>query len=197
MQAGGGDTSPAGSNQVTELLQKWRHGDQEALNSLMPLVYDELRRLARRYLQREHLHHTLQSTALVHEAYLRLVDAPAEFQNRQHFYAIAAQLMRQILVDFARTRRAAKRDYGYKLTLDESVGLLQPANFDLLTLDDALTGLARLSPRQARIVELRFFGGLSIEETGEVLSVSSATVERDWTNARAWLYREMTRSESS
>jgi RNA polymerase sigma factor (TIGR02999 family) len=194
---GGGDTSPAGSHQITELLQKWREGDPEALNSLMPLVYDELRRVARRYLQQERREHTLEATALVHEAYLRLVDAPAPFQNRQHFYAIAAQLMRQILVDHARSRSAAKRKYGYKLTVDQSLGLPQPANVDLLALDDALTQLARLSSRQARIVELRFFGGLSIEETAEVLGVSSATVERDWTHARAWLYREMTRSEPS
>ena len=191
------DTSPTGSNQVTALLKKWRDGDQEALNSLMPLVYDELRRLARRYLRQERLDHTLQSTALVHEAYLRLVDRPAQVQNRQHFYAIAAQLMRQILVDSAPSRSAAKRKYAVKLTLDRSVALPQQANLDLLALDDALTGLSRLSPRQSRIVELRFFGGLSIEETSEVLGLSSATIERDWTNARAWLYREMTRSEQS
>jgi len=179
------------SKQVTELLVKWKAGDQEALRVLMPLVYEELRRLAHHYLRSERPDHILQSTALVHEAFLRLVDQePSRLQNRAHFLAIAAQLMRQILVDFARSRRAAKRDH-LKLTLDEAMQVPQSKSFDLIALDDALRELSRLNPRQSRIVELRFFGGLSIEETSEVVGASSATVERDWTVARAWLYREV------
>ena len=179
------------SNQVTELLGKWKSGDQEALRVLMPLVYKELRRLAHHYLRAERSDHILQSTALVHEAFLRLVDQePSRVENRAHFLAIAAQLMRQILVDFARSRRAAKRDH-LRLTLDDAVSLPQARNPDLIALDDALKELARLNPRQSRIVELRFFGGLSIEETSQVVGASTATVERDWTIARAWLHREV------
>jgi RNA polymerase sigma factor (TIGR02999 family) len=182
----------ATSNQVTELLRKWREGDQAALDALMPLVYDELRRVAHHYLQRERPDHTLQSTAVVHEAYLRLVDAPAQFQNRQHFFAVASQLMREILVDYARRCRARKRDGGYKLALEEVVRL-PTKDVDVIALDDALKELARLDARQARIVELRFFGGLSIEDTAEVLQISRATVERHWATARAWLHGEMKR----
>lgn len=179
------------SKQVTELLVKWKAGDQEALRFLMPLVYEELRRLAHHYLRAERPDHILQSTALVHEAFLRLVDQePNQVENRAHFVAIAAQLMRQILVDFARTRRAAKRDH-LKLSLEEAVSLPQTRSLDLIALDDALQELSRLNPRQSRIVELRFFGGLSIEETSQVIGTSSATVERDWTIARAWLHREI------
>lgn len=170
---------------------KWKDGDQEALRVLMPLVYEELRRLAHHYLRAERSGHILQSTALVHEAFLRLVDQePSRVENRAHFLAIAAQLMRQILVDFARSRRAAKRDH-LRLTLDEAVRLPQSRDLDLVALDDALKELAQLHPRQSRIVELRFFGGLSIEETSQVVGASTATVERDWTVARAWLYREV------
>jgi RNA polymerase sigma factor (TIGR02999 family) len=180
------------SNQVTELLVKWRDGDQRAFKELVPLVYGELRRLAHHYLRSERPDHTLQSTALVHEAYLRLVSQePNGLQNRAHFFAVASQLMRQILVDFARSHRAAKRNQGYTLSLDEAVVLPQSRDVDLIALDDALSRLSRLSERQSRIVELRFFGGLSIEETSQVLGVSSATVERDWTVARAWLHREI------
>jgi RNA polymerase sigma-70 factor (ECF subfamily) len=143
----------------------------------MPLVYDELRRVAHNYLQRERFDHTLQSTAVVHEAYLRLVEGAVEFQNREHFFAVAAQLMRQILVDYARRHRSLKRDAGYKLALDEALKL-PSKDVDLVDLDDALKELARMDARQGRIVELRFFGGLSIEETAEVLSISAATVER-------------------
>jgi len=183
--------SPFASNQVTQLLEKWRDGDQGALNDLVPLVYGELRRLARHYLRSERSDHTLQSTALVHEAYLRLLSQePNHLQNRAHFMAVASQLMRQILVDFARSRSAAKRQ-AYTLALDEAVLLPKSKEVDLIALDDALSRLARLSERQSRIVELRFFGGLSIEETSQLLGVSAATVGRDWTVARAWLHREI------
>jgi RNA polymerase sigma factor (TIGR02999 family) len=181
----------SGANQVTELLVKWKQGDDDALSDLMPLVYDELRRLAHHYLRAERADHTLQSTALVHEAFLRLVDQePTRIQNRAHFLAISSQLMRQILVDFARSRRAAKRDH-LKLSLDEALASSPGKSFDVMALDDALKELARLNPRQSRIVELRFFGGLSVEETSEVVGASPATVQRDWTIARAWLHREI------
>lgn len=183
------------SNLVTELLAKWGVGDQEALEELVPLVYDELRRVAHRYLRHERPDHTLQSTALVHEAYLRLQKQGAkEFENRAHFFAISAQLMRQILVEHARRRLAAKRAGGHRLALDDSVSLVKSKSVDLVLLDDALTGLARLDPRQSRIVELRFFSGLSIDETSSVLGISPATVKRDWTTARVWLLHEMTRA---
>jgi RNA polymerase sigma factor (TIGR02999 family) len=181
------------SNQVTELLLKWRQGDHAALDELMPLVYEELRRVAHNYLQRERPDHTLQSTAVVHEAYLRLVQGAVEFQNREQFFAVAAQLMRQILVDYARRHRSLKRDGGYKLALDEAFKL-PSKDVDLVDLDDALKELARMDARQGRIVELRFFGGLSIDETAQVLSISAATVERSWASARAWLYRQLNRN---
>src|SRR5580700_9164364 len=184
------------SNQVTELLRRWREGDQVAMDALVPLVYDELRRVAHNYLQRERLDHTLQSTAVVHEAYLRLVENAVEFQNREHFFAVSAQLMRQILVDYARRHRSRKRDGGYKLSLDEALKL-PSKDVDLVNLDDALKELARMDARQGRIVELRFFGGLSIEETADVLSLSAATVERSWASARAWLYRQLKRNAAS
>jgi RNA polymerase sigma factor (TIGR02999 family) len=177
---------------VSELLVKWRGGDQAALEALLPLVYDELRRLASHYLRAERSDHTLQSTALVHEAYLRLAaQKPLQLQDRAHFFGIAAHLMREILVDHARSRRAAKRDFGYKITLDEKVAASREQNLDLLTLDAALNQLMHRDPQQGRIVEMRFFGGLSIEETSQVLGVSPATVKRDWVTARAWLHREM------
>jgi RNA polymerase sigma factor (TIGR02999 family) len=179
------------SKPISELLVRWRDGDQGALQALLPLVYDELKRLARNYLRNERPGHTLQSTALVHEAYLRLVQSPLQLQNRTHFFAVAARLMREILVDHARSRRAAKRDYRCKITLDRAVALPQKRDVDLLALDDALDELSRLDPRQGRIVELRFFGGLSIDETSEILGISPATVKREWTTARAWLHREM------
>jgi RNA polymerase sigma factor (TIGR02999 family) len=183
--------SSAPSKPISELLVRWRDGDQGALQALLPLVYDELKRLARNYLRNERPGHTLQSTALVHEAYLRLVQSPLQLQNRTHFFAVAARLMREILVDHARSRRAAKRDYRCKITLDRAVALPQKRDVDLLALDDALDELSRLDPRQGRIVELRFFGGLSIDETSEILGISPATVKREWTTARAWLHREM------
>jgi RNA polymerase sigma factor (TIGR02999 family) len=160
---------------------------------LIPLVYEELRRIARRRLWRERPNHTLQSAALVNEAYLRLVDQEAPHcQNRAHFFGVAAQLMRQILVDHARHRLAAKRGAGAPgFTLNTKVGLPQKPEVDLIALDDALNRLARLDPQQSRVIELRFFGGLSIEETSVVLGVSPATVKREWATARAWLLREM------
>ncbi len=193
--ARGGDVSRLSSKPVSELLVKWQAGDQEALRALMPLVYNELRRLARHCLQKEPSDHTLQSTALVHEAYLRLTKQGAvHFENRAHFFAVSARLMRQILVDYARSRRAAKRGGGCKLTLDEAVALPKGRDVDLVALDDALNDLFRLDAQQSRIVELRFFGGLSIEETSQVLGISPATVKRDWATARAWLHREMSRA---
>lgn len=182
------------SQPVSELLAKWQGGDEEALHALVPLVYNELRRLAHHYLQQERSGHTLQSTALVHEAYLRLAkQGPAHLENRAHFFAIAAQLMRQVLVDYARTRRAAKRNLGQKITWDDAITWARKRTPDLIALDDALNELAKLDTKQSRIVELRFFGGLSIEETSQVLAVSPATVKREWTSARAWLHREMKR----
>ena len=179
------------SNKVTELLRKWREGDRAALDLLMPLVYEELRRVAHNYLQRERSNHTLQSTAIVHEAYLRLVEGAVEFQNREHFFAVAAQLMRQILVDYARRHGSLKRDGGYKLALEEALKL-PSKDVELVDLDEALNELARMDARQGRIVELRFFGGLSVKETAEVLKVSEETIRRDWNLAKSWLRAELT-----
>lgn len=184
---------PDSSSQVSKLLVNWREGDEAAREALIPLVYDELRRLARRHLRRERPDHTLQSAALVHEAYLRLIrqDQP-QWQNRAHFFGVAAQLMRHILVDHARNRAAAKRGAGApRLTLDPEVALPQERDVDLVKLDDALNELAALDLQQSRVVELRFFGGLSIEETSVALGISPATVKREWATARAWLRREM------
>jgi RNA polymerase sigma-70 factor (ECF subfamily) len=164
----------------------------------MPLVYDELRRLANHYLQRERSDHTLQSTALVHEAYLRLAGPNTpQWQNRAHFFGIAARVMRQILVEYARAHSAAKRGGvgACKITLDESLELAQKTDIDVVALDGALERLSELDPQQSRIVELRFFTGLTIEDTSEVMGLSPATVKRDWTSARAWLHREIARSE--
>jgi RNA polymerase sigma factor (TIGR02999 family) len=182
------------SQPVTELIAKWRNGDQEALQALIPLVYKELHDVAHHYLRRERSGHTLQSTALVHEAYLRLVDQePINTQNRSHFIAVAARLMRQILVDYARSHRAAKRGADCKVELDEALAMPARKSVDVLSLDDALNALAKRDGQQSRIVELRCFGGLTIEETAEVLDISPATVKRDWSMARAWLSREMRR----
>lgn len=177
---------------VTELLAQWQGGNQEAIQSLLPLIYHELRRLARRHLSGERLEHTLQSTALVHEAYLRMVKPGAvRVENRAHFFAIASEIMRQILVDYARRRLAGKRDGGRRLSLEEAGELAQRKGIDLIALDDALKSLSQMSPRQGRIVELRFFGGLSTQEISAVLGISTATVDREWATAKAWLYREM------
>jgi RNA polymerase sigma factor (TIGR02999 family) len=178
--------------QVTGLLAQWRAGDPAALESLIPLVYGELRRIAHSYLRGERRGHTLQSTALVNEVYLRLVSQePGQINNRAHFVGVAAHLMRQILVDYARAQRAAKRDGGRRVELEESLVPLQLVDVDVLALDDALSALAQLDPDQARIVEMRFFGGLSIEDTATALGVSPATVKREWRTARAWLSREL------
>jgi len=180
---------------VSALLAKWQAGDEQALEALLPVVYKELRRLAHRYLQKERRDHTLQSTALVHEAYLRLVkQGGARFENRNHFFAICAQLMRQILVEYARAHRAAKRDGGRSITFNEEIAVFKNRAVDLVELDDALNDLAKLDPQQSRIVELRFFGGLSIDETARVLGISPATVKRDWATAKAWLYYHMSKT---
>lgn len=178
---------------VTQILLDWSRGDPEAPDKLMPLVYDELRRIASQYLRRERADHTLQPTALVHEAYLKLVDQQrVSWQNRAHFFAIAAQAMRRILVSYARQHLAAKRGGPrQRLTLDEAMGAAQQREVDLIALDEAMTNLEAIDPQQSRIIELRFFGGLSVEETAQVIGVSPATVKREWTMARAWLHRRM------
>jgi RNA polymerase sigma factor (TIGR02999 family) len=185
----------AGTSQadVTQLLVSWSNGDQQALDKLIPLVYGELRRLADRYLRRERPGHTLQSTALVNEAWMKLIDQRnVHWQNRAHFFGVAAQLIRRILVDYARNRYAAKRGgHAFKLSLEDVVEMPKQRDLDLVVLDDALESLSKVDPQQGRIVELRFFAGLSIEETAEVLRISPATVKRDWVSAKAWLYREM------
>jgi RNA polymerase sigma factor (TIGR02999 family) len=179
---------------VSDLLAKWQGGDEDALRALLPLVYDELRRLGHHYLKAERPGHTLQSTALVHEAYVRLTQrGRVQVENRAQFFAIAAQLMRQVLVDYARTRRAAKRDMGHRITWDDAIIWAKDRSPDLIALDDALRELAKLDSQQSRIVEMRFFGGLSIEETSRALAVSPATVKREWSSARAWLHREIKR----
>jgi RNA polymerase sigma factor (TIGR02999 family) len=184
------------SQPVSELLAKWQAGDEESLQRLLPLVYNELRRLAHNYLRRERPDHTLQSAALVHEAYLCLLkQEPIPFENRAHFLAVCAQLMRQILVQYARRRKAAKRDPGYMLTLDESIAAARSRTVSLIALDDSLNELAKVDPRQCQIVELRFFSGLSIEETSQVLGISPATVKRDWNAAKLWLYNQIRRAE--
>ena len=182
--------SPA---EVTQLLVDWSQGNQEARDQLMPVVYDELRHLAHYYLSRERPQHTLQATELVHEAYLQLVDQRnVQWQNRAHFFGIAAQLMRRILAEYARSRVAAKRGGGEpRLSLDEDAGWFAERGVDLVAVDEALTRLASIDPQQSRLVELRFFGGLTVEETAEVLGVSPRTVKREWRTAKAWLGREL------
>jgi RNA polymerase sigma factor (TIGR02999 family) len=185
--------SPGSSAQISLLLADWGHGDEGARDALIPLIYKELRRIARRRLWRERPDHTLQSAALVNEAYLRLVrQEPQEWQNRAHFFGVAAQMMRHILVDHARNRLAAKRGAGApRLSLDPDVGVTKKPEVDLVALDDALNRLTSLDPQQSRVIELRFFGGLSIEETAVVMGISPATVKREWATARAWLQREL------
>jgi len=185
---------------VTQLLVSWSHGDQAALEQLMPIVYGELRRQASAYLRHERSNHTLQSTALVHEAFMRLVGQHGvEWRNRAHFFAIAAQMMRRILVDYARAQGREKRGSGaVKLELDAALaeGLDSGLDVDILALNGALDELSRLDSRQGRVVELRFFAGLSIEETAEVMNLSPASIKREWNTARAWLFREMTRTQT-
>jgi RNA polymerase sigma factor (TIGR02999 family) len=184
---------PPSTTQINKLLASWGHGDPEARDELIPLIYKELRRIARRHLCHERPDHTLESAALVNEAYLRLVRQQApEWENRAHFFGVAAQMMRHILVDHARSRRAAKRGAGSpRLSLDPEINLPQKPGVDLVALDGALSKLAALDPQQSRLVELRFFGGLSIEETAVVMGISPRTVERGWAAARAWLRLEM------
>ena len=179
-------------SEVTALLQQWSTGREDVLDQLLPAIYDELRRLASSYLRRERQDHTLQTTALVHEAFLKLVDQHAvRWQNRAHFFGIAAQAMRRILVDHARAHRAGKRGDGQRaVPLDDAI-LGEVPNIDVLALDEALTRLAALDPQQSRVVELRFFGGLTMEETAEVMRISPATVGREWALAKAWLYAEL------
>lgn len=182
-------------DEISQLLTVWGNGDQSALEKLMPLVYEELHRLAKRHMGRERAGHTLQTSALVNEAYLRLVERRGVcFENRAHFFAVSAQVMRRILVDFARARRNLKRGGGARrVTLDEGALVSPESGTDLLALDESLERLAALNPRQGRVVELRYFGGLSEKEVAGVLKVSERTVRNDWGLARAWLYRELSR----
>ena len=183
------------THEVTKLLLAWSQGDETVLEKLTPLVYEELRRLAHRYMARERPDHTLQTTALVNEAYLRLIDQKnVQWQNRAHFFAISAQMMRRILVDFARSRQYQKRGGQlHQVSLDKVLEVAQGQGADLVALDDALSALAAIDPRKSQVVELRFFGGLSVEETAEVLKVSPETVTRDWRMAKVWLLRELSR----
>lgn len=182
----------------TQLLLAWSQGEEPALEKLIPLVYQELHRLAHRYMRGERAEHTLQTTALVNEAYLRLVDTQrVRWQNRAHFFAVSAQLMRRILVDFARSRRSLKRGEGaQKVTLDEALIMSPEQGQDVVALDAALKALAAVDSRKSQVVELRFFGGLTVEETAEVLKVSSDTVLRDWRLAKVWLLRELNGGKS-
>jgi RNA polymerase sigma factor (TIGR02999 family) len=186
--------TPSGpSAEITRLLRAWGNGDQAALDRLTPVVYDELRRMARRYMHRERDGHTLQTTALVNEAYLRLVDVThVDWQDRAHFFAVSAQMMRRILVDAARARASSKRGgQAVRAELDEIPDLSSGRDREIVAIDDALEALAALDPRKARVIELRFFGGLSVEETAEVLKISPQSVLRDWKLAKAWLMREL------
>ena len=180
------------------MLQQWSDGRSEALDLLLPAIYGELKQLAGNYLRRERRDHTLQATALVHEAFLKLVDQrDVRWQNRAHFFGIAAQMMRRILVDHARAHAASKRGSGARpLSLDEALVVAPASNVDLLALDEALTRLGALDPQQSRVVELRFFGGLTMDETAKVLDISPATVGREWTLAKAWLYAELGHAQS-
>lgn len=191
--AAGAFLEPANPGEITTLLRAWGNGDAEALNRLTPVVYDELRRIAAGYMRRESPDNSLQTTALVHEAYLKLVDARlAQWRDRAHFFAISARMMRRILVDAARNREAGKRGGGaIRVEINESLDGTPLQNHQIVRLDDALNGLARFDPRKADVVELRFFGGLSVEETAEVLKISTQSVMRDWKLARSWLAREM------
>ena len=180
------------THDVTQLLTDWSNGDNKALDRLTPLVYAELRRLANHYLRREQVNHTLQATALVHEAYLRLVDQSVpDWKNRSHFFGVAAKLMRQILVDHARAQRAAKRDGGHQVPFSDTIAIAKDRSADLVELDGALNELERIDARKTRIVELRFFAGLSVEETARVMDLSVATVYRETRMAETWLYRKL------
>jgi RNA polymerase sigma-70 factor, ECF subfamily len=181
------------AGEVTELLQAWRAGDEQALHHLVPLVYAELKRLARRYMKQERAGHTLDATGVVHEAYTRLVRTPhVDWRDRSHFFAVCSTLMRRVLVDYARSRGYQKRGGGLtQISLEDAPDIGQHAEVDLVALDDALTALASFDPRKCQVVELRFFGGLTVEESAEVLKTSPETVMRDWKMAKAWLLREL------
>ena len=181
---------------LTQLLLAWGDGDKQALERLMPLVYKELRRLAKNYMRGQRSDHTLEATALVNEAYLRLIDSSqVQWQNRTHFFAISAQLMRRVLVDFARSKKAEKRDgERHKVTFDEKLPISLEKESELIALDDALNRLSEMNERQSKIVEMRYFGGLTEDEIGEALDISARTVRRDWSFARAWLFRELNKS---
>ena len=185
--------------EVSALLADWSNGNETAREELIPLVYDQLRRLAHRHMAQERPGHSLQATALVNEAYLRLVDQrQVRWQNRAHFFALASQMMRRILVDSARKRHRAKRGGGVQqVSLDEAMVVSDERAAELVALDDALTGLAAIDPRRSQVVELRYFGGLSVEEAAEVLKVSPITVMRDWSTAKAWLYRAIGKAVAS
>lgn len=188
----------AETHDVTLLLKKVSDGDEVAPEKLLPLVYDELRKLARHYMESEREDHTLQATALVHEAYIRLVDwENVSWENRAHFFAVAAQVMRKILVDHARKKNAGKRDFGQKITLDDVNNFSSEREVNLIALDDALESLEKLDKMQSKIVELRFFGGLTIEEAAHTLNTSPMTVKREWTVAKAWLQREISRNKDA
>jgi len=185
--------SESNTQEVTELLQKWSGGDADALEQLTPVIYSELHRIAKRYMSRERDGHTLQTTALVNEAYMRLIDwKTAKWENRAHFFGVSAQLMRRILVDFARKRpKIAEGEAPRRVSLDEAFTITTEKDEDLVALDEALNELAKFDERKAKIVELKFFGGLSVEETAEVIKVAPITVMREWQKAKAWLYREL------
>jgi RNA polymerase sigma factor (TIGR02999 family) len=188
--------SEASRQPVTELLVRWKAGDPQALDRLIPLLYDELREIARHHMQRERPGHTLQSAALVHEAYLRLLDQdPFDSENRMHFLAVASRLMRQILVDYARSHGAAKRGADLKVELDGALVAAPERSIDVIALDHALSQLTELDEQQSRIVEMRFFGGLSVEEIADLLGISRSTVKREWNVAKAWLSRQIKRGE--
>lgn len=180
------------TKEVTELLHKWSGGDEAALEELTPVIYAELHRIAKRYMSRERENHTLQTSALVNEAYIRLIDwKTAKWENRAHFFGVSAALMRRILVDFARKRPKIKDKEVHKVSLDEAFVVTEEKDEDLVALDEALTELAKFDERKSKIVELKFFGGLSVEEIAEVLKVAPITVMREWQKAKAWLYREL------
>lgn len=190
--------TPASPQEVTRLLAAWSDGDEAALEQLVPIIHAELRRLAKHYLKRERPGHTLQTSALVNEAYVRLINwKTARFENRAHFYGVSAQLMRRILVDFARRRPRVQGDSVRHVSLEDALSVAAEPDADLVALDEALVELAQLDPRKARIVELRFFGGLGVEETAEFIGVSPATVLREWNKAKAWLYRELSAQENN
>jgi RNA polymerase sigma factor (TIGR02999 family) len=183
------------SQEVTELLQQWSAGDADALEALTPVIYSELHRIAKRYMSRERENHTLQTTALVNEAYMRLIDwKTAKWENRAHFFGVSAQLMRRILVDFARSRPKVREEVVRHVSLEEAFVVTAEKDADLVALDEALNELAKFDERKAKIVELKFFGGLSVEETAEVLQVAPITVMREWQKAKAWLYRELSQN---